>query len=188
MDVNTYILAKEGKALVIDPGFNGQKVIEHCSNHQLKIEKIVLTHGHYDHIRDLKLLLNEKVDVYIHEAELDFLYKPNLNLSNFFKDDFILYNITVSNNAILTLQGDIFLNDDVKITVNHGSTLYLKGAHLQSYCGNNWEGIIVKGNKDSSLGPTGNAMLTASGAILEDAECAILLGLTNLMCHYDRLF
>jgi hypothetical protein len=89
------------------------------------------------------------------------------------KDDFILYNIIVSNNAILTLQGDIFLNDDVKITVNHGSTLYLKGAHLQSYCGNNWEGIIVKGNKDSSLGPTGNAMLTASGAILEDAECAI---------------
>lgn len=90
MDVNSYVLAKDNKALIIDPGFNGKKIIEHCQNHQLEIEKVILTHGHYDHIRDLKMLLNDEIIIYIHETEIDFLYNPSLNLSHLFKDDFIL--------------------------------------------------------------------------------------------------
>lgn len=91
MDVNTYILAKENHALVIDPGFNGKTVINHCENHHLKIEAVVLTHGHYDHIRDLQLLTeNKDLKIYIHSEESDFLYNPNLNLSSMFKDDIIL--------------------------------------------------------------------------------------------------
>ncbi len=89
------------------------------------------------------------------------------------KNGFILYDITVDNNTMLTLEGEIFINNNVKITVNHGSTLYLKGAHLQSYCGNKWKGIILNGNRDSSIGITGYSMLMASGAVLEDAETAI---------------
>lgn len=90
MDVNSYILAKDNKALIIDPGFNGKKIIEHCQNHHLEIEKVILTHGHYDHIRDLKMIINDDIIIYIHEAEKDFLFNPNLNLSNLFKDDFVL--------------------------------------------------------------------------------------------------
>lgn len=91
MDVNTYILAKENQALVIDPGFNGKTVINHCENHNLRIEAVVLTHGHYDHIRDLTLLINNNdLKIYIYIDESDFLYNPNLNLSSMFKDDIIL--------------------------------------------------------------------------------------------------
>ncbi|MDT8337380.1 MAG: MBL fold metallo-hydrolase [Candidatus Izemoplasmatales bacterium] len=91
MDVNTYILAKENQALVIDPGFNGKTVINHCENHNLKIKAVVLTHGHYDHIRDLTLLINNNVlKIYIYIDESDFLYNPNLNLSLMFKDNIIL--------------------------------------------------------------------------------------------------
>ena len=90
MDVNTYVLAKENKALVIDPGFNGQSVITHLKNYNLQLIAIVLTHGHYDHIRDLKMIVDEKIPVFIHEDEKDFLYDPNLNLSMMFRDDFIL--------------------------------------------------------------------------------------------------
>lgn len=90
MDVNTYILAKENKALVIDPGFNGQAIITHLKNYNLQLIAVVLTHGHYDHIKDLKMIADEKTPVYIHEDEKDFLYDPNLNLSVMFRDDFIL--------------------------------------------------------------------------------------------------
>ncbi|MGD9964189.1 MAG: MBL fold metallo-hydrolase [Candidatus Izemoplasmatales bacterium] len=90
MDVNTYILAKEGKALVIDPGFSGQAIINHLKNYDLQLIAVVLTHGHYDHIKDLKMIMDEKIPVYIHEDEKDFLYDPNLNLSIMFRDDFIL--------------------------------------------------------------------------------------------------
>ena len=90
MDVNTYILAKENKALVIDPGFNGQAIITHLKNYNLQLIAVVLTHGHYDHIKDLKMIADGKIPVYIHEDEKDFLYDPNLNLSVMFRDDFIL--------------------------------------------------------------------------------------------------
>jgi glyoxylase-like metal-dependent hydrolase (beta-lactamase superfamily II) len=90
MDVNTYILAKEGKALVIDPGFSGQAIINHLKNYDLQLIAVALTHGHYDHIKDLKMIMDEKIPVYIHEYEKDFLYDPNLNLSIMFRDDFIL--------------------------------------------------------------------------------------------------
>jgi len=91
MDVNTYILAKENQAIVIDPGFNGEDLLKHISNFNLKINMVILTHGHFDHIRDLKLLLeNQKFIVVIHEEDFSFLYDPNLNLSSIFQQDFIL--------------------------------------------------------------------------------------------------
>jgi glyoxylase-like metal-dependent hydrolase (beta-lactamase superfamily II) len=91
MDVNSYVLAKENKALIIDPAFNGKKILDHCHNYNLEIKKIILTHGHYDHIAELEeLIVNNEVEVYIHADEKDFLYNPNLNLSSMFKKDFVL--------------------------------------------------------------------------------------------------
>ncbi len=91
MDVNSYILAKENQALVIDPGFNGEAIIRHCQSHDLKLNVCLLTHGHIDHIRDLKMLLEEyDLKIYIYGEEAEFLYNPNLNLSTMFKKEFIL--------------------------------------------------------------------------------------------------
>ena len=90
MDVNTYILAKNNRVLIIDPGFNGEKIINHINNYCMKIEGIIFTHGHYDHIKDLTLLLDPQVPIYIHEDEVDFLYNPDLNLSSMFNQKFIL--------------------------------------------------------------------------------------------------
>lgn len=97
MDVNTYVLAKDNLALVIDPGFNGDSIVEHCQKHNLKIDTIILTHGHYDHIRDLSRFIDGEVKIYIHQDELDFLYKPALNLSSSFGKNFSLNkNIKIS--------------------------------------------------------------------------------------------
>jgi hypothetical protein len=88
-------------------------------------------------------------------------------------DCFLKRNLVIDGNACVTLRGNMFIGENVKITVKHGSTLYLSGAHLMGYCGKKWDGIYVEGNRDSSLGETGNAMLMSSGAIVEDANVAV---------------
>lgn len=82
---NTYILDDEkGKAVVIDPG-NGvtPSIRDFLVRHNLHLEAVLLTHGHFDHIRGLPFLLETFPDakVYMHELETDFLSEPRLNCS-----------------------------------------------------------------------------------------------------------
>lgn len=121
MDVNTYVLAKDGHVLVIDPGFCGIKVINHCENHHLKIDGVILTHGHIDHIRDLKMLLNADVKIYIYKEETDFLKNPNLNLSTMFRNDFVLdKNISIT--AVDDEEVLDFFNEKIKFIHLPGHT------------------------------------------------------------------
>lgn len=122
MDVNTYLLAKDNQALVIDPGFNGKEIIEHLERHNLKLICVIFTHGHYDHIKDFNVLaIDDSVKVYIHEDEKDFLYQPNLNLSSMFNHDFIL-----SKNVKLDCLSDgqviDFMKEELKIIHLPGHT------------------------------------------------------------------
>ncbi|MGI2852894.1 MBL fold metallo-hydrolase [Shewanella algae] len=47
------------KAAIIDPGGEIEKITAFIEQHQLKIEKILLTHGHIDHIGAAKLLADK---------------------------------------------------------------------------------------------------------------------------------
>ena len=53
---NTYIVNDDGKAVVIDPGFYGaserQRALEYLSENELSVDRLLLTHGHIDHIID----------------------------------------------------------------------------------------------------------------------------------------
>jgi len=82
---NTYVLDDEnGRAVVIDPG-NGEtsSIRDFLIRHNLYLEAILLTHGHFDHIRGLPSLLTTfpNTKVYMHEMEIDFLSDPRLNCS-----------------------------------------------------------------------------------------------------------
>ncbi len=61
MKTNCYIISDEAtnEGLVIDPGFDPEKVISEIGN--LSIKAIVLTHGHYDHVTSA-FELKEKVN------------------------------------------------------------------------------------------------------------------------------
>lgn len=80
LQVNCYILAcsATGKAVVIDPGAEPEKITGRIKKRNLKIECIINTHGHIDHIGANAVL---GVPVYIHRLDADFLIKPDLNLS-----------------------------------------------------------------------------------------------------------
>lgn len=51
----SYLIADTaaGKAAYVDPGWEAEKVLSKAKAEGLKIEKILLTHTHFDHIQDL---------------------------------------------------------------------------------------------------------------------------------------
>lgn len=57
LETNCYILIKNGKCLVIDPGDDYEKIKKAIGNNS--VSAILITHNHYDHIGALKSLINE---------------------------------------------------------------------------------------------------------------------------------
>ncbi|APT92429.1 hydrolase [Corynebacterium phocae] len=72
---NTYIVANEGRAFVVDPGIHAAKrVVAMLEEHSLTLEAIVLTHGHVDHTREAgDLAAMFSVPVYIHPLDAPYL-------------------------------------------------------------------------------------------------------------------
>lgn len=66
----SYIIGDSGEAAIIDPGWEHKKIIDKCEKESLKITKILLTHGHFDHTLDLrKLVKKTDAEIYVHEEE-----------------------------------------------------------------------------------------------------------------------
>ena len=66
---NTYILSNDTEAMVIDPGYEPDIILDALEGRELKA--ILLTHGHFDHVGAVKELVAETgCKVYIHAADL----------------------------------------------------------------------------------------------------------------------
>lgn len=82
---NCYLIESENAAVVIDPGFNSQKVEDFLTANKDKHTAILLTHAHFDHIGGasrLKELTN--TEIFVPEKEEPFLNDPDVNLSRRF--------------------------------------------------------------------------------------------------------
>lgn len=100
MQANCYIVkgSESKEVIVIDPGDQFNIIEDYLNTNGLKCKRILLTHGHFDHIsvaNELRSLTQAKIC--IHEKEADFLCDPNLNLSSYvgkekvsFKADYLL--------------------------------------------------------------------------------------------------
>jgi len=70
MENFSYIVGYNGEAAVVDPGWEYKRLIEACEKENLKIKKILLTHAHYDHAKDLtKLAARTDAEIYVHKSE-----------------------------------------------------------------------------------------------------------------------
>ena len=76
-----YLLVKKRKAVIIDIGFNGKNVLNFCLEKGIEIKKIFLTHGHFDHIKDLQMLSKyDSIEVYVHTYDYQLLFNENNNI------------------------------------------------------------------------------------------------------------
>lgn len=108
MGVNCYLVScdKTRKAILIDPGAGSRRILDWLQKRNLDILRIILTHGHYDHIGAVEQLRKElKVEVAIHQDDADMLADPAKNLSRY------------SGLAIKVLPAEIILQDNQEFLV-----------------------------------------------------------------------
>jgi len=76
LQANCYVLYDHdgGEAAIIDPGYDGKKLIELLNEKNLKLKYIILTHGHGDHIGGVpELLAGVDTELIIHEEDVEML-------------------------------------------------------------------------------------------------------------------
>ena len=119
---NCYVLADDitKEAVIIDPADNADGLLKEIDKKGYKLQKILLTHGHIDHImaaEEIRKRLN--IPIYAHEAEKAVLESAQMNLSlMIFKK-----NITLIADKFIK-EGDIvkFGNNELKVIHIPGHT------------------------------------------------------------------
>jgi hydroxyacylglutathione hydrolase len=124
IEENSFIVWNEEslEGAIIDPGFTEISAFnEHINDNQIKIKYIIDTHGHWDHIKNNKLVKDEYgAKLLIHEVEQEFLINPQLNLSYYYDNEIDV----VSPDILLKDQDEIMLGNEVlKVMHTPGHTM-----------------------------------------------------------------
>ncbi len=131
LETNCYILKTENIGLIIDPGAEPEKIIKTVAGY--KIELILATHKHYDHItalREVKNATNAKAAIH----PLDWTQAFDLKLEDGQRIEFGEQQITVIHTPGHTPGGCCFLTDDLLFSGDTlfpggpGSTLFTDGS------------------------------------------------------------
>lgn len=79
---NCYIVSKNKKCLIVDPGAQPDVIIAYIDENKLIPEAILLTHAHFDHIGAVDAIRKQyDIEVYMHETEVDWLTSAENNRS-----------------------------------------------------------------------------------------------------------
>lgn len=87
ISTNCYLAINENtkQAVIIDPAACPKKILDFIEEEGLKIEAILLTHGHFDHIMGIDGFLERfSVPVYVHEDDERVMNDPGLNQSSIY--------------------------------------------------------------------------------------------------------
>ncbi|MBR5527430.1 MAG: MBL fold metallo-hydrolase [Clostridia bacterium] len=114
LQTNCYIFGNDGKCAVIDPAACAAEIHSAAQEMGMTIEKILLTHSHFDHFEALEELYNmtgAQVMVSVHDSSG--LKNPQLNLSSSFGFTPLTFNDKVTEIA----EGDIISVGNKNLTV-----------------------------------------------------------------------
>jgi len=114
---NCYMIVSEGKAAVIDPSV---PISEFNIPDDIVVEKILLTHGHFDHILALDSYVSLGARVYVHRDDADMLSDGRLNASSLFGLPEVRFDV----DTVLLNDGDIISlgNESIKVMHTPGHT------------------------------------------------------------------
>ncbi len=136
LQVNCFIVgcSKTREAMVVDPGDDGQKILDLLRQEKLQLKTVVNTHGHFDHIGANRLLVEATgAELLIHEKDVPLMANAIQHAA--------LYglNTTASPPPSRTLAGgDRFWVGELEVSVLHtpghspGGICLLVGGHLFS--------------------------------------------------------
>ena len=150
---NCYIVIDEStkKAFIVDPGDEGSKIADVIDSLGIKLEYILLTHGHFDHVGAVEYIA-DKYNVPFYISEVDEMWSekvPSLfgklrKADGYLKDgDSIAFgdnNIKVIETPGHTEGGICFLIDDILLT---GDTLFRTSIGRTDFPGGNFKDIIA---------------------------------------------
>ncbi len=178
---NCYIVISDsGNAAIIDAPCGNEKLLEAIESNGGRLTKILLTHGHCDHIDSLAFLTKKTgAEVYIHTLDEKKLHDDYLNLSEYFAD---YYDAPIPHyeSAHTIENGDVITLDEIEFHVLHtpghtsGSVCYVVN------------GVMFSGDTlfNMSIGrtdmPDGNSLMLQQSLSmlnsLEDVDFTILSG------------
>lgn len=102
LGTNCYLAWQEGQdcCVAIDPGFEDAEILQQIRAQGKKLEAILLTHGHFDHVGGVKLLQEETgCRVYLHEKDLQlpaYLTHGEISATDYYGDSLHLAGLDIS--------------------------------------------------------------------------------------------
>lgn len=113
LETNTYLALNGERAFVVDPGTDADKILAAAEAEGAKIEWVLLTHAHFDHIGGVAELQRAGAQVVLHRDDLGIVSSfKNLAFYAGVKVEKFLPDVTVSGGETLDVAG-------VKVRVIH---------------------------------------------------------------------
>ena len=128
---NCYIISDKEDITLIDPGsLEVEKIINYIVENNLNLKRVLLTHGHFDHIAGLKNILKyfKDIEIVIGIEEVNFLNNIELNLS-YYLDKKIEFDLDKLN-LLKVKENDIV--DDFYVIDTPGHTIGSKTYYLKN--------------------------------------------------------
>ena len=143
LQANCYILGSNNtkEAMVIDPGGDALRIVKEITKAGLKITRIVLTHGHFDHTDGAAELKHiTKAPVYIHAADAPSLgFPPDGHLDDGQEFNIGEYKISVIHTPGHSPGGICLFSPGAVFT---GDTLFAGSIGRTDFPGGNYNSLI----------------------------------------------
>ncbi|WP_069997371.1 MBL fold metallo-hydrolase [Cellulosilyticum sp. I15G10I2] len=141
---------------LVDPGDEAERILNKIKQEEWVIEKILLTHGHFDHIGAVaKIKTSLGCLVVIHEEGKDYLHNPEWNLSGRYGEAYTVdADYYVKHGDVITLEANSNMNLKVIHAPGHttdGTAYYSEKEHI-AFVGD----IIFNGAVGRCDNPGGN--------------------------------
>ena len=141
-----YIDEKTKHGFLVDPAAEPEKLLQIIKENGWTIEKILITHGHFDHIGAVEKLAKElNVPYYIHADGRQYLIDPQMNLSSFFEQN-------------ISLSGAEYLQDGDEITLSTNPDIKLKVIHTPGHTADS----VIYYDKNNDLAFVGDTIFRDS--------------------------